>query len=59
MPTLRQQPGKLIELTWTTRGADGRREYPRKMSTLLEEETRDGQARSRITNRTEKLRQRG
>ena len=25
MPTLRQEPGKLIERTWTTRGADGRR----------------------------------
>jgi len=25
MPTLRQDPGKLIERTWTTRGADGRR----------------------------------
>jgi hypothetical protein len=42
MPTLRQQPGKLTELRWTTRGADGRREYQRKISTLLEEETRDG-----------------
>jgi integrase len=25
MPTLRQEPGKLIERTWTTRGADGRK----------------------------------
>jgi integrase len=25
MPALRQEPGKLIERTWTTRGADGRR----------------------------------
>ena len=59
MLTLRQEPGKLIERTWTPRGADGRLEYQRKMSTLLEEETRDGQARSGVTNRTEKLRQRG
>jgi hypothetical protein len=25
MPALRQEPGKLIERTWTTRGADGRK----------------------------------
>ena len=25
MPTLRQEPGKLIERTWTTRGPDGRK----------------------------------
>jgi hypothetical protein len=25
MPTLRQEPGKLLERTWTTRGADGRK----------------------------------
>jgi hypothetical protein len=35
MPTLRQEHGKLIERTGTTRGADGRREYQRTMSTLL------------------------
>jgi hypothetical protein len=25
MPALRQEPGKIIERTWTTRGADGRK----------------------------------
>lgn len=25
VPTLRQEPGKLIERTWTTRGADSRK----------------------------------
>jgi hypothetical protein len=35
MPTLRQDPGKLIERTGAPRVADGRREYQRKMSTLL------------------------